>query len=445
MRLIALLCMCFMSFYAHGQSEFSFLTKKRHVDFELVGNLIIVPVKLNGVPLSFLLDTGVKETILFAGKQDSVPLDNVHRVKFSGIGIEDGVEGIMAIANDLEIGGTLRDSSHNVFVINGEELDISSHIGMPVNGILGARFIQQFMLKIDYIKSRISLYDPQDFPEKIIRKFTRVPIHLERDRPYTEVDIRLADDRMEHAKMLIDMGNSDGLLIFPFVRDSFQVKEPNVYEFIGRGFNGEIYGKRNRIAGFDWAGFQIKQPIVSYPDSNAVHAARLAESRIGSVGSQVLRHFHVILNYQAEEIYLRPNKNFGKRFEFNMSGMEIKHDGLVWAQREVPTSIGSRSNDDPHGGVTAWQSQILKYEFKLLPVYVVAGVRKDSPAERAGVLKDDVLIKINGKKTENMKLKDVLHKLQHKDGDLINLIVERAGEQRQLQFKLVDPIPYKGN
>ena len=159
----------------------------------------------------------------------------------------------------------------------------------------------------------------------------------------------------------------------------------------------------------------------------------------------MLRHFHVILNYLGEEIYLKPNKNFGKPFEFNMSGMEVKHDGLVWAQREVPTSIGGRDKDDPNGGVTAWQSQVLKYEFKLLPVYVVAGVRKDSPAERAGVLKDDVLIKINGKKTENMKLEDLLHKLQHKDGDLINLVVERAGEQKQLRFKLVDPIPYKGN
>ncbi|MVZ67598.1 PDZ domain-containing protein [Sphingobacterium sp. DK4209] len=445
MKILALLLLCLMSFMAHGQSDFSFLSKKRSFDFELVGNLIIIPVKLNGVSLSFLLDTGVKETILFASTRDSVPLDNVHKVKFSGIGIEDGVEGIMAVANDLEIGAILRDSTHNVFVIDGEELDISSHIGMPVNGILGARFIQEFMLKIDYVKCKIELFDPFDYPTKLTRKYTRVPIVLERDRPYTEVDIRLADHRLEHAKMLIDMGNSDGMLIFPFVLKDFKVQDPSVYEFIGRGFNGEIFGFRNRISGFDWAGFHIKQPVVSYPDTNAVHAARLAEGRIGSVGNQVLRHFHVILNYQADEIFLRPNRNYGKPFEFNMSGMEIKHDGLVWTQREVATSIGSRDRDNPNGAVTAWESQVLKYEFKLLPVYVVAGVRKNSPAEHVGIQKDDILLRVNGKRTENMKLKDLMSKLQHKDGDLIKLEVERKGEKMEFVFKLVDPIPYKGN
>lgn len=443
MKLTVLICLCFLSFSAVGQSNFYWKGKKHEIRFELMGNVIIIPVKVNGVPLAFLLDTGVKETILFASPQDSVPLSNVHRVKFSGIGIEDGVEGVMAIGNDLVIDDNLRDSIHNLYVIDGDELDISSHIGMPVNGILGSRFFQDFMVQIDYEKTRILLHDPIDYPKKLTRRFRQIPISIERDRPYTEVEIQLDKNRRMPAKMLIDLGNSDGLLLFPFRIDSFTVREPSVYEFIGRGFNGEIFGKRNRIAGLNWAGFQINQPIVSYPDSNAVHAARLAEDRIGSIGNQVMRHFHVLFNYVTEEIYLKPNRSFGKPFQFNMSGMDLKHDGLVWEQLLVPTNISQQPKNDPNAGIEVWQEKSYSYKFQLLPRYVVAGVRRNSPAEIAGVKKGDVLLKLNGRNLRQMKLKGILDKLQHKDGDLIKLHLERDGVPLQLEFRLRDPIPYR--
>jgi hypothetical protein len=429
--------------HSYAQRSFTLMNPKiNSFKFEINGNLIIVPVKVNGVELSFLLDTGVKETILFASPQDSVPLENVSKVKFSGIGIEDGVEGVMAVGNEILVGETLLDSTHNIFVIDGEELDLSSHIGVPINGILGSRFFEDYLIKVDYLKNRIYIYDSYEYPEKLTKNFTRVPIELERSRPYVKIDLDLGDRQLTQAKMLVDMGNSDGLLVFPFLLDSFQVHEPRIYDFIGRGFNGLIFGFRNRIEGFTWTDFYINQPIVSYPDSNAVHAAKLAVNRVGSIGNQVLQHFHVIFNYPQNEIYLKKNRNFNKKFEINMAGLDIKHDGLEWTQRRIPTNIGKRQ-DGASGGISVYSQEEFKYEFSLRPIYKVGNVREGSPADLAGVQVDDEILKINGSSAQNMKLKQIIGKFLHKEGDIIRLVLKRGVEEVKAEFKLIDPIPYK--
>lgn len=447
MKIFLFLLLNILFLHCYSQRSFSLINhKKNSFKFDLSGNLVVVPVKVNGVELQFLMDTGVKETILFATPQDSVPLENVSKVKFSGIGIEDGVEGVMAVGNELIVGETLIDSVHNIFVIDAEELDLSSHVGIPINGILGSRLFEDYMIKIDYLKSKVSIYDSYDFPENLIKNYTRIPVEMERSRPYVHINVNLGNRTIRKAKMLVDMGNSDGLLVFPFLIDSLKISEPKIYDFIGRGFNGLIFGYRNRVDGFDWAGFHIKEPIVSYPDSNAVHAAKLAINRIGSIGNQVLQHFHVIINYPKNEIYLKKNRNFGKRFEINMSGMEIKHDGLEWTQRRVPTNIGRRDPDNPNSpGVSVYSQEEYKYEFSLRPIYRVASVREGSPADLAGVKIDDEILKVNGSNAQNLKLKQIVGKFMHKEGDDIRLVLQRGLDQIKVQFILKDPIPFQNS
>ncbi|OYD45236.1 hypothetical protein CHU00_12505 [Sphingobacterium cellulitidis] len=444
MKIIILLLLNLMFLHAYAQKDFSLINpRKNSFRFDLNGNLVLLPVKVNGVELSFLLDTGVKETILFATPQDSVPLENISKVKFSGIGIEDGVEGIMAVGNEFSVGNILIDSTHNIYVIDAEDLDLSSHIGVPINGILGSHLFEDYLVRVDYQKKKISVFDPLDYPEKLVKNHQKIPIELERSRPYVYIDVDLGNRNLKKAKMLVDMGNSDGMLVFPFLLDSFTVHEPNIYDFIGRGFNGLIFGKRNRIEGFEWSGFYIKEPIVSYPDSNAVHAAKLAKNRVGSIGNQVLQHFDVIFNYQQNEIFLKKNRNFGKKFEINMSGMEIKHDGLEWTKRRLATTVGKRDADNPNSGINVYNQEDFKYEFTLRPIYKIASVREGSPADSAGVKVNDELLKINGNSAQNMKLNHILGKLMHKEGEEINLVLKRGTEEVKAHFILIDPIPYR--
>ena len=65
MRSIGLLGLCLLcTINVFGQYNM-INSKSRKIKFKLVNNIVIIPVELNGVTLSFVLDTGVTKAILF--------------------------------------------------------------------------------------------------------------------------------------------------------------------------------------------------------------------------------------------------------------------------------------------------------------------------------------------------------------------------------------------
>ena len=51
------------------------------VSFTLINNLVVIPVELNGVTLSFLLDIEVSETVLFGlNERDLLEIKNVQKI-----------------------------------------------------------------------------------------------------------------------------------------------------------------------------------------------------------------------------------------------------------------------------------------------------------------------------------------------------------------------------
>jgi hypothetical protein len=55
-------------FCAKAQNGFRFQEKiqtKQRVSFQLINNLIVIPVAINSQELSFILDTGVHRTVIF--------------------------------------------------------------------------------------------------------------------------------------------------------------------------------------------------------------------------------------------------------------------------------------------------------------------------------------------------------------------------------------------
>src|SRR5690606_25711350 len=127
---------------------------------------------------------------------------------------------------------------------------------------------------------------------------------IENDRPYMQAGIQV-DNEWTKGKMLVDMGNTDAFMLFAFLLPDFAIRAPFVEEYIGRGFNGAIYGKRNRVRKAEIQGIDLDYPIVAYPDSNAVFMTKLASRRIGSIGNQTLQRFHVLMDYANKVIYLK--------------------------------------------------------------------------------------------------------------------------------------------
>lgn len=449
MKIFCFFILFILPWCSRGQGHFT-LTEEKPLSFkfELINHLVLVPVTINGIEFTFLMDSGVEETILFAYTQDSLLLHNRRKVKFQGIGMGEGFEGILSNGNVVNVGGVAVDSLHGLYVVQAEDLDLSSRVGVGINGILGSRFFKSFPLKIDYIRSKITIY-PLDFDySQVVKNFVEIPIKLHFFRPYVESSMQIGDKWIE-GKLLLDMGNTDAFMLFGFLLPEFTVHEPYVEEFIGQGFNGAIYGKRNRIRRVSVQGIVFDFPIVAYPDSNSVYMAKFIDGRIGSIGNQSLQRFHILMDYQNERIFVRKNGWFGKPFSLNMAGMGVKHEGLIWTMALTSVPKAKAQQQGFFGeelGVTLYPvSDKFQYTFVLKPNYVIEGLREGSPAVIAGVAEGDRLLMINGIRAENLTLAKILSKFQTNPGDLIRLQLQRGDKKIRVRFRLVDPVPFHKN
>jgi hypothetical protein len=80
--------------FASAQGEFYFRDNvSEKIYFQFVNNLIIIPLEINNVTLSFLLDTGVSRPILFnLSERDSLDLKNTQAFYLNGLGSDGEVK-----------------------------------------------------------------------------------------------------------------------------------------------------------------------------------------------------------------------------------------------------------------------------------------------------------------------------------------------------------------
>ena len=121
------------------------------------------------------------------------------------------------------------------------------------------------------------------------------------------------------------------------------------------------------------------------------------DSRNGNLGDGVLKHFDVTFNYALKNMLLIPNREFEAPFEWDMSGMRLE------------------PMDD-----TA-----LRIES------IVVG----SPAELAGLEKDDVVTHVNGRAVSAKEMFEI-RKLMKRDGAVLEIEATRAGEPIEVKLEL---------
>ncbi|AZA82684.1 peptide-binding protein [Chryseobacterium lactis] len=439
MKLKVILLGLFFSIFINAQNSFALInTKKAVIPFKFINNLIFIPINVNGAELTFLLDTGVAETILFSLDNKELKLGNVEKVKFSGLGGNVSIDGLKSDRNIGRIGDAVINTSMSLYMILDEDFNISSHIGIPVNGVIGYHFFKDHPVLIDYTAKKITIFEDLGVFKRKLRKFDEFPITIEREKPYLHAGVEMTNEKKD-SKLLIDLGNSDAIWLFPALIKDFVYNRPNIDDFLGRGFNGDIYGKRSRIHNFYLGDFKFEKPLTAMPDEFSIQHVNLVENRKGSIGGEIIRRFTAIFDYPNKKLYLRKNRNFNDPFHFNMSGLDFKQDGLEWAQDKIKLETELTTGAVSRG----YKEDTFQYKFSLKPIFSIAGVRKDSPADKVGFKRDDRVISINGSKTADMTLEKIMELMKSYEGRSITMVVQRKEETLTIQFTLEDPIPYQ--
>ncbi len=426
-----LVALLFVSLVPRAQDAFSFLGNRKSVSipFRLINNLIIVPVMVNGTQLDFLLDTGVEENILFSLEEKELPLFNVEKIELRGLGSEESVEGLKSVGNTITLKG-MKSTNQVLYVVLDEQFDFSASLGVPVNGIIGYRFFRDHPVMIDYARKRLRVYNRSRADMgNVLRDFVAFDLTIEKSKPYVKVGIGI-DSLPRISKLLIDTGNSDAIWLFPSRDKQIIVPDKRLRDFLGRGFSGEIYGDKARISLLQLREFSFKRPIAAFPDTTSVRHVRMVDQRVGSIGGEILKRFTVCFDYQQQKLYLKRNGSFSEPFTYNMSGITLHHAG----HQMVPERANSAGN---RVDLSFGEKEIqVSYRFSLKPIYVVVSVRKDSPAEKAGIRKGDLLKRVNGRDSYQYTLQELNLLLKSEEGRHVEVEVERDSKILNFRFDL---------
>ena len=423
----------------NSQEGFRFLNqnkKTERIRFKFINNLIVIPLKINGKKLSFILDSGVSKTILFNITQnDSIGLNSVEKVSLRGLGKGEPVEALLSKNNKFSLKNIVS-YDKTIYIIVRDYFDLSSKMGTTIHGIIGYNLLSNYVVKINYKNRYIDFYDPENFELKRCRKCETFPLNFYRKKPFIDAKVQLdtIGDKLTDVKLLIDSGGSDAIWLFEHTKPEIVTPINHFNDILGVGLSGSIYGNRSRISTFKLGSFIIEQPTVSFLDSISTKNARMYKERNGSIGSNILKRFIVWFNYANNTVTFKKNGSFKKGFNYNMSGLDVVYNGKQLVKEEDVRSYSDAYNQSVSS--TNSVKFITSFSYKFKPSYRIRNIVANSPADKAGLKVDDIILRLNNKPAHEYQLGEIIQKFQEKDGKRIKITVDRKGEKLKFQFRL---------
>lgn len=353
-----------MTTFVNGQN---FKIEKNKTKFSVpintIDGIVIVPISINGsVPLNFILDTGSPYTIITNVEAiQYFQLKKGKQINVSGLGRDtQNLEAYLSLNNTITI-GKATSSEMKIVLLYDQDFNLSGRIGLPVYGIIGYDLLKDFVVEVDYSKNKISFFNSQYFnTKKKYRKFEPIPIYFRNNKPFVKLKSEISGKEVL-LDLLVDTGSWDALWLFEKNEENVAVPPIFIDDYLGYGLNGEIHGKKARITSLKMGEYTLAEPTTSFPDSLSISTIN-NQDRNGTLGSEILRRFTVVYDYSNQQIFIRKNRRFSEPFHYNLAGMELYQ---------------------PYAN---------------LPYLEVVYIRKNSPADLAGLLKGDAIRLVNDKK-----------------------------------------------
>ncbi len=409
----------------HGQNY-------QKIKFQLINNLIIVPVEVNGSKLSFVLDSGVNKPILFnLTDQDSLQINNVSEITIRGLGEGEPIKALSSKGNTFQL-KNIKNKDQLLYVIMDKSLNFSTSLGIPVHGIIGYDLFRDFVVDINYATKTIKFHNQDTYVYKDDKKRETLPLSIIRGKAYVNANVFIEDADNLPVRLLVDTGSSDAIWLLE--NDHIGIPDQNYEDFLGKGLSGDIFGRRTKVNSIRLGSFALRDAKAAFPDKESFGSVKNLGNRNGSVGGEVLKRFNIVFDYGNQKITLKKNGMYKNPFHYNLSGITLQHDGVRYVSERITNGNGVVKDEKGTFG----NVQILlenKTRLSLVPEIVVSGIRAGSPAETAGLKEGDVILAVNGKSIHRYKIQEIMQMLDEKEGKRIRVLIERYN--RDLLFSFV--------
>lgn len=378
---------------------FRFQNNRSRVSIPIIvrNNLAVVPLHINdNGPFYFILDTGVKTTILTEPLIAHMLNLNIEgEIMIYGLGGKGVVPAALATGVKIEMGRGIKGNNKNLLVIPEGIISFSEVFGFPVYGIIGYDFFRHFPVEINYSTETMRVYKEPTYRTR--RRTTTVPIQVIDGKPYIESNIVGEQGDTLTTNLLLDLGASHPV----YLNRKYQHLSDQLIEgFLGKGISGNLLGHKGRAEKVMIGDVEIQDPIVAYPDAGFLTFYNQQINWEGIIGGSILKRFTVIIDYEEEKLLMRRNRFLNKPFNTSLSGMEV-------------IATGRRMN-----------------------TYIIHYVRPGSVSYEAGVMPGDEIIALNTHSNQDLTMEIILDELSARIGYHIKLVIRREGEVLRKEFRL---------
>ncbi|VBB45616.1 EppA_BapA family protein [uncultured Paludibacter sp.] len=374
--------------------------------FEMLGSYVVVNVKINNSsPLKLILDSGIKNTLITElFEDDNIELNYTDTVEMQGLGDQHELKALRSKENVIKVGKLLLKKS-TVYFLPDNIFNLSMILGQKVNGILGSDIFRNYVVDINYGLLKVNIFAPESYEAP--SKYEWLPMEVSaQNKMFIYVDVKEENSEdYKRVKVLLDTG-AEASAWFQTVRNENRVKIPekHIYGVIGEGLNGEILGNFSRLKELCIGSYCIPNPIVAFPDSISIMDAVQLAGRDGSVGSQILKRFNMIFDYQNKRFYFVKNHFFRDPFQYNVSGLELVQDVLFF------------------------------------PVFRISKVWKNSKAEKAGIKPGDIIFEVDNEKTYFKSLSEIKKIFSTPSRRPLKLLIKRDDDFMTVMLDMKDEL-----
>jgi len=340
------------------------------IPFELATEHVILKATVNGSrPLSFALDTGANRAIVRTQVAKELQLALHGTVKSGGAG-PGTQEGSLVKAATWSLVGLAGFSQPITLALPFN--DLPSALGRDLDGIIGAEFIRQFVVEIDYGARVLTLHDRETFAysgrgQALSLDFTS------NGHPVIEGRVTPVQSDPLAGRFLLDIGSGMALILHsPFVAEhQLLPSTAKTIRAIGAaGAGGRSVGRFGRVASLQLGSFRFDSPLTLFSQDEGGAFANSALA--GNIGAQIANRFRMFLDYQRRRIILEPAATFGDPFDRAISGLALRAYGA---------------------------------DYRTFRVYEVL---EDSPATDAGIAEGDVITAIDGSAAARFTLSEII-------------------------------------
>jgi hypothetical protein len=349
-------------------------------------DLVLISLRLPPSPrtFTFLLDTGAEITTLDKTVAQELHLAESNDADIQTIANDD--TGHTAVLPELQVG---LQKIRGLKVAVYDLASVTNSLGVSVGGVLGLDVLQNFAFTINYSKKLLLLENP---------RYVTVPsvalaVHLDKGGCLVPVSL----NGRPGTELLLDTGTNMTQLPAPVWLSLLTSWTPRK-SIAGLTSSGLQNSKSfaTRLQSLQLGGYTVTGPVVRiWPQTKQGTFSEAGAP--GLLASDVLRRFVVTVDLPKEKLWLTPDPDYKPDpYEFCSVGIQFVLQGKD---------------------------------------FLVASVWDGSPAARAGILRGDHILKVQGREAAEVSREKLARLLHGPEGSVVNLVIQRGSRVFELPLR----------